>query len=186
VIIVEGPDGSGKTTLANKLAMEFDLRYLKSPHVSSATGPDDEAHTWWQDQLKPQVWKHIGVVHDRCYFISEAIYMPHRGKPSACGPHTWLKSMQYLVDIRPVVIFCLPDFEKLVEVYVNGQALPTWMDEDTAEMVYWQYFDAMGKWSLLLNHTANGPVMQYDWTNENKVVEAVHGYLIRGGSEYFG
>jgi len=76
LIIIEGPDGSGKTTLAKMICGSFpEFIYIHSP------GKTDNREVawdrlWWYKQII-----NLDVVIDRCFIISEYIHGPIlRGK----------------------------------------------------------------------------------------------------------
>lgn len=70
-IIVEGPDGAGKTTLVEYLHSLFDFEIICNPK-----GPDQNFEWWWPETLilkgsRPDTT----VIHDR-FFYSELVYGP--------------------------------------------------------------------------------------------------------------
>src|SRR5215472_10794451 len=78
MLIVEGPDGGGKTTLAHAIADAYDLTYMRPPpellSSSLGPGPGSGLHEWWVEQMRLPEKEHTRNVYDRCFFISEAIY----------------------------------------------------------------------------------------------------------------
>lgn len=108
MIIVEGMDNTGKTTLVRKLTSMLPLRKYKSP------GPDigeAEQIEWVRDRLEDtDEW----VIFDRFPLISEPIYGSNiRGQHNFEDP-----SKQYLYDIfknkKPLVIYCRPPRDKIL------------------------------------------------------------------------
>lgn len=71
MIIVEGPDGSGKTTLCRMLTGAFDLSYIKNPGMIKNKETITERFHWYH-----YLYKQKNVILDRFYPISEAIYGP--------------------------------------------------------------------------------------------------------------
>ncbi len=71
MIIVEGPDGSGKTTLCKMLTGAFDLSYIKNPGVIKNKESITERLHWYH-----YLYSQKNVILDRFYPISEAIYGP--------------------------------------------------------------------------------------------------------------
>jgi len=108
MIIVEGMDNTGKTTLVRKLTSMLPLKKYKSP------GPDigeAEQIEWVRDRLEdPDEW----VIFDRFPLISEPIYGGHiRGYHNFEDP-----SKQYLYDMfkdkNPLIIYCRPPRDKIL------------------------------------------------------------------------
>jgi len=71
MLIVEGPDGTGKTTLAQAIAEAHDMEYRRAPSLSSLNGADWEVYDWWKQQIREN---NPNAVYDRCFFISELVY----------------------------------------------------------------------------------------------------------------
>ena len=115
-VIVEGPDGGGKTTLIKQLVKDTGLTVL--PRASdSAKGPIPNIGHYIDSDLTNHDRKGI---YDRHPLISEFVYGPLiRGHmefghmwQSLDGYLLWLTqrvSMLYAYD--PVVIYCLPPWE---------------------------------------------------------------------------
>lgn len=111
MIIVEGPDGAGKTTLIRQLQERWpDLEV--APRVVSK---DAEA------MIDLQEWVNINLsdgpqykIFDRHRLISEFIYGPILRKeqqPGFTSP-TWVwHSLRRFESLRPVLIYCLPPLE---------------------------------------------------------------------------
>lgn len=71
-IIVEGPDGGGKTQLINHLRREFPELGL----VRNGLGPDQDLERWWIVVLATTGEDSPGIpIHDR-FFYSELVYGP--------------------------------------------------------------------------------------------------------------
>src|SRR5215211_3588455 len=103
LIIVEGPDGSGKTTLIEKLASEFNF-----PVMPRVVNKDTEAMVDLVKWTEEDLTKGFGPrIYDRHRLISEPIYgsvVRHEMQPGFDDIH-WLHAMQAnLRAIRPVVI----------------------------------------------------------------------------------
>jgi len=108
LIIVEGPDGGGKTTLLNKLQAQFDL-----PVAPRVVSKDTEAMV---DLVK---WTEVNVgqgfqseLYDRHRLVSEPIYgsiTRVTAQPGFDDP-VWLQRMNFLFYeiCEPLIIYCLP------------------------------------------------------------------------------
>lgn len=110
MIVVEGPDGSGKTELCNWIAEEFDLEYRRAPTLSSEKGPDDAVPTWWAEQLLGDTSD--GGVYDRTFFISEPLYqLATPGRQLLRDRQFMALGLKRLWSQCDLLIFCLPGWE---------------------------------------------------------------------------
>ena len=115
MIILEGPDGAGKTRLALRLAEELSLT-PEPRRVSSDMKPLVSLYDTVSQDIKTWPRK---ALYDRHSCISETIYAPlFRERPND-GFDTRDKLIQVFADFfraRPLVIYCLPS---LAEVTAN-------------------------------------------------------------------
>ena len=105
VIIVEGPDESGKTELVNKLAAHYiGSRIVKSPAGRSTTWQDE--WSYWAEELARSNAK-VPLILDRTPEISELVYgSVVRGSSRVLRPRNVFETWQFLTNIS--VVFCLP------------------------------------------------------------------------------
>lgn len=164
-IIVEGMDGSGKTTLVKHLAHQF-------PQLEVVTRPKDvHFDIWWPSELDRLDTAPVPI-YDR-FFYSELVYGPIiRGKINAnmelvngvawfmrstamliyARPHS--SSIRTAINEHPQMPGVIRHFEQLLEAY----------DSLMATEMQW-YVDRF---------------YHYDWNSEhsNQVIAAVERYLV--------
>lgn len=172
MIVVEGPDGSGKTTFIKQLVQD-----LKLPIAPRAVSSDAEALTdlvkWTEENLAKGFQKKI---FDRHRLVSEMIYGPLlREHPSeGFDNYYWLVAQQALFfHIKPLIIVCLPPLEIVRENIgkdrFNSRLFP---NKKQVDQLYWLYF----------NWAAGHPrVIKYDYTQEFNYPLVLN--LIRKGLE---
>lgn len=125
MIVVEGPDGAGKTTLCRKLCQDFDLamgeRGLKNRDLLyKVTRPD----TWRavHDELRadrpPYVWDRLGP-------FSDPIYAKYAIPPRQCAFALSEIAMfkQFIRTFQIPVIICLPDKATVLDNAVSSHQM---------------------------------------------------------------
>lgn len=144
MIIVEGPDGSGKTTLITRLQDDTGLMVMNRV-VGKDTQPLSDLQAWVEDNVKHGPFK---ALYDRHRLISEPIYGPVlRGGPQpGFNDFAWLERMQWSFrNQNPLVIFCLPPFEVVLE-NVNAAADQPFEVRKRTRTIYWLYFNLATQW----------------------------------------
>lgn len=139
MIVVEGPDGSGKTTLAKWIAEEFDLEYRRAPTLSSESGPDDAAVTWFAQQLEADVSG--GGVYDRVFIISEMLYqLATPGRPLMKDAKYMRQNLKRFHSVCDLLIFCLPPWEAAQKNLGDvGRLSLQGVDQLALEKIHWAY-----------------------------------------------
>lgn len=110
MIILEGPDGGGKTTLLARITKAMGIK--QGPRASSSVdGPVSDLCSWVDSDLRS--WGQHGLmVYDRYPLISEPIYGPIcRGKVPHLMTTSWMHSKTALMCSMSLVIWCLPHLE---------------------------------------------------------------------------
>lgn len=160
MIVVEGPDGAGKSRLAKKLSLQLEI-----PIADKAVSPDARAQT----SIKHYVEKSLDggyrrEIYDRHALISSPIY--------TCGlrrvtTNEGFDDMRWLAtaysrwrELAPTVIICLPPFE---EVWKNCQR-----DVDNRRL-FPTKSTIFGIYMLYFNLAARNPAMlMYDYTRHHE------------------
>lgn len=114
MIIIEGPDNSGKSTLAKHLSTKFNLPII---HSGGPAKSKDEIFLRTVDFFDD----HLNLcIRDRFPCISEPIYtMLREGEPHFSGEilAVFLKS---LIQYNPLIILCMPPKEKALQGHQMG------------------------------------------------------------------
>lgn len=174
--MVEGPDGGGKTQLANRICEKFDLTYMRYPGISSSTGPDGAGIVeWWDDQIAANKQR----VYDRCFYISEPIYqLATPGRPLIASPTVMIHGTLRLCNFTPLTIFCIPPWEAAIANVGQRERLEG-VDDAALEKIHWAYSVAYALWSEALYHN----VAHWDYTlhDEELMLEQIEEYIRRYG-----
>ena len=172
MIILEGPDGSGKTTLARQLSGVTGLEI--APRVVSK---DAEAQVdlvkWVDNNLKRGFHD---TIYDRHRLISEPIYGPMlrpESEPMFDNFH-WLSSqLLRFYRIGPVIIYCLPPFGAVWESVRSDPDNKVVHDIRTARAIYNLYVTRAS-----LDYTRIGTrVMIYTWVKDGHTLLNLADYI---------
>jgi hypothetical protein len=142
MIILEGPDGAGKTRLAQRLSGDLGL-LIQPKVVDSTTQAMVDLKLWVEQDLRQGLKARL---YDRHRLISEPIYGPVvRGRMEP-GFHDlrWLTTQQWMFELlRPLVIFCLPHIE-VVRHNVEDDPENTTV-AGQIDLIYWLYHNAASR-----------------------------------------
>lgn len=110
MIIVEGPDGAGKTTLINRLS-----EYLKLPISPRVVSKQAEAMVdmkqWVDNNLAAGKQN---MLFDRHRLISDPIYstvLRRHNSPGFEDIHWMMPRVNALYRMKPAIVYCLPPLE---------------------------------------------------------------------------
>jgi hypothetical protein len=148
VIVVEGPDGAGKTTLVKRLLEDIPNLELQPRVVSKGAEAMVDLKQWVVDDLS----KGFGPrLYDRHRLISEPIYGPLlRGKMEpGFDQVSWLSQrFRHFASLDPVLIFCLPpDRVVLDNIMRSRDEQPSSMDLGKSLSIYWLYRMEASRWT---------------------------------------
>jgi thymidylate kinase len=177
MIILEGPDNSGKSTLATALVNQFGSSISLSDHTRAVGEERDRLMVGVPGRVYGALQHGVagqGTVqlHDRLFF-SELVYgRILRGQ--VCFNWTQQQHIcRVLTAIQPPIIFCLPPIEKCLS-NLHGRHQLEGVTEN-AELIYHAY-DAM-------KALAKPPITVYDWTRGpaalHRIFRVVESYMER-------
>jgi len=111
ILIVEGMDNTGKTTLCDQLSRAFDL-----PLIHSIGGPGISSKEM-TDWIK--LWLHRGraiggIVIDRLSLISEPIYGELLRGQSNLDPEDARETWALVAEMSPTIIYCRPPLDTIL------------------------------------------------------------------------
>lgn len=114
MIIIEGMDNTGKTTLISRIVNKFpQLELIKSPGPDQADQP-----TWIRNELQ----KTNQRVYDRFPLISEEIYGPEIRGYSALGDN-WSPLWTELIKQDPLIIYCRPPRDVILKTLYDREQM---------------------------------------------------------------
>lgn len=114
MLIVEGPDGAGKTTLIEGLKERYGLEVAPRV-VSKEAEPMVDLKAWVEDNLEKGFQD---LIFDRHRLISHFIYAPIMGRFLGPGldDFAWLTDAFFqFYAIKPLVIYCLPPRQAVID-----------------------------------------------------------------------
>lgn len=166
-VIVEGMDGTGKSTLVTHLWTEF----THLTPVVNKLGPDQDLFNWWLKHLVPNS---LGLtpVYDR-FFYSELVYGPIiRGHLKVT--HEQVLFMYNQLREKALLIFARPSIEDILSVINNKEQMKG--VEDHLHDLVLKYDEVMMQEA---DHYGRRFYV-YDWRHENepgRVTKFVRDYL---------
>lgn len=100
IIIIEGPDGSGKTTLANKLSQQTGY-----PVVHRSAPKSEEEKAEMLAMYKQAIAESKDIIFDRCWY-SEMVYGPVM-RDKACMSYEDMYELEHdLAKVGALIIYC--------------------------------------------------------------------------------
>lgn len=178
MIIVEGPDGAGKTTLIDTLKAATGLN-VHSRASDSVGGPVENIYDWAQTDVDTWASQPMAI-YDRHPLISELIYGPvarnfiDQAFFSEAATRTFHKFYK-----KSLIILCLPPFDVLSK-NVHREAQMPGVLENLPEL-YEEYT------MLLRTIPLDGNVVVYDYTSVEgftKLINRVDEHITEKGHHF--
>jgi hypothetical protein len=174
MIVVEGPDGAGKTTFIELLQAYTHLEV--APRVVSK---DAEAmvdlQRWVHDNVT-KGWQEL--IFDRHRLISEPIYGPalrDRLEPGFSDLSWFYAMLEAFYACKPVVVYCLPPFEEVWDNVMSDENNRIFHQNGAALRQIWcAYLNKACTDFALRNYT-----LVYDYTSDDPMyyVKKVNSFL---------
>lgn len=162
-IIVEGPDGSGKSTLIAHLRESLGM-LVHQKASTSVGGPVESLARWIDGDLMTLGILNGGptYIYDRHPAISEPIYGQHvrHNIQPYFDDAAYLRHLRDIMYRSAVVVWCLPDLETVTKnVFANAKEQMPGVTLNIAK-VHQAYMTAYFRW--------RGPKRQYDYRRHDK------------------
>jgi GTPase SAR1 family protein len=158
LIVVEGPDGSGKTTLVQQLVQDFEGLVEVPKVVSSQAVPMEPMDNYIDKELHRGFgWR----VYDRFALISSPFYamLPRRTFGGDMWNAHWQRSQWYkFKTIDPVIVVCLPSLATVIE---NVKGVENRVVVKDIEQIYINYVNFFG------TQAKNTSCMLWDYHDPN-------------------
>jgi len=155
VIILEGPDGAGKSTLADSLEQ---LTGFRSEHLVAPV--DEPPLATCIRYLDDTLASGKGIIFDR-FHLSEHVYGPIARGVDQIGAAGAVLEQSMWDTVRPVVVLCLPPHEIAQQNWALRNAARAEMIERR------EMYDAV--YSAYQSIRTTLPVIQYDYTRDSAV-----------------
>lgn len=161
MIIVEGPDGAGKSTLIRQLSAEFDLEI--APRVVSKDTKDLTDLQQWVNRNLAEGFQF--KLFDRHRLISEFCYGPTLRPKQRPGftEYLWVyHSLRRLyMEVQPVIIYCLPPLDR-IKLNLENDA-DNEVVHDYIEQIYAAYLER----SVMDHLVMPNNVVVWDYTQDD-------------------
>lgn len=114
IVIVEGPDNSGKSTLIELLVKTYRAIKGQDPHVEHSPSKlvVEGKHREWLQWIEDTLNRESDSIYDRHSIISEAVYGPILRDTDLLSTTRYLDRLKRL---GPLIIYCKPPLERILE-----------------------------------------------------------------------
>ena len=159
MIVVEGPDGAGKSALVAKLSRDL------GRSVDHTGGPTPDRQGWLKKMADLRDAATRPVIVDRIPHISEPIYRPLEGREPFDPPETLLRE---LVELDPVIVYCfIAPADQMLHMIDRGKK--DHKPSDHMKLVIANHRKICDRYSSLmgrLKFEKGMDVFYYDWTRD--------------------
>ena len=177
MIIFEGPDGAGKTTLIKKISEMYDLPVAPRV-VGTDTQPLVDLRQWVEDNLAADRYKLLSAntIFDRHRLISEPIYSLAMGgdRDDRFWDLHWLRiSMDKFYACEPLIVWCLPPIDEVIR---NCEDESNRFVRPFIQKIYRGYMTEIARWGACQyswqltydykNHDLSSWLTEFDLTYE--------------------
>ena len=125
LVVVEGPDGSGKTALINKIIEKFPFLAYQKPVPSN--GPEGQTGKYmidWLNSRFSEIKSGANYIMDRINLVSEEIYGPIcRGVSMIYVDIRAVDTLSNFFGNKPIIIYCRPSKETIFENLNKDQSV---------------------------------------------------------------
>lgn len=121
MIIVSGPDNSGKTSLVNRLCDDMGLVRIPKFNVLPPWEHPHEYAKWIRETLSTGP---VNGIVDRC-FIDELVYGPVIRKRVSFSMTDWSLINGVYRTVKPLMIITDPGFDSIIDTYRNREQYPS-------------------------------------------------------------
>lgn len=171
MIIVEGPDNAGKTTLCNALAIEMKKSVVHSPNHKDMLGDTDNWYLWILKSLAAA--DNPDIIYDRHPLISEQVYGPLLRDKNVFSEGVGLVLYEAFLRKSPLIIFCCPPTDRITDFGSREQL--EGVKENALGMVT-RYRSFIHE--LFHHELYQGDVIKYDYTScpIERILEEIREY----------
>lgn len=162
MIILEGPDGGGKSTMVKQIQEMYDFPVAERAVSSRGVG---------QTEIRRYVEEHLrlgyrDILLDRFALISGPIYGALTGMEPPNDVFKDLGWMAYaeslFLNVKPLVIYCLPPIDVVAQnIEADADSRSVVKSDDDVELIYYQYAARAAR------DISVGVGMTYDYTHSS-------------------
>ena len=152
--IVEGPDGSGKSTFARAYAVKTQAHYV---HFGPLLKMSQQLPRMYVEAMRPALMGWTDVVFDRSWLSESPYGTVYRGGDDRVGPIAQRMLERLAMRCETVVIKCLPPWETVKKNFLSRRSDEYLDDTRQLKEVY----------TLYQKQKTALPVYHYDYTSGN-------------------